>query len=452
MGQLGRIERDAETLFGRADPELVRFEPGTEGNRLLSVVCSHVNVPPGKFAQSRRLSRMRGAKLFLNVRGNDWYQRGVGGEFASIDALIGAVGRLSEGFQHTHFIGHSMGAYLVLALAHSFDRAGQFLATSPEPVLGLPATRSRENKVTPMPGWSDLFERFGRVAPKTPGVTLFGGYDAIDALFLAGLDEAKGFYGQIAAVPHHHGVTEFLTARRHYHPLLRAPKRGLELLRQKGFAVDPAEIGSPAQFARFYEAYRQLRQVRIWRDTSLIDEDPDWANPGWQALRAEGLRRAGVLDRALEAAIRADQACPGMPGYIRERARALIALGDQVGAEALAREMAELGHTRLEPIQDELVASGLIAKSGKPLALTSIRALERARKRASAEGKLTELARRLLPHLAKLEEPRLTDAAFRVVVDSGLRRSALAAVRDMKTPGAAGLARRIQSLLPEVPE
>ncbi|MEM9043542.1 MAG: hypothetical protein AAGC81_02525 [Pseudomonadota bacterium] len=451
MGQLGRIERDLETLFGRTDPALVHFDPGVEGNRLLWVVCSHVNVPPGKFAQSRIFRRMRGAKLFLNARGNDWYQAGVGGDLASIEALVSAVGRMSEGFRRTNFVGHSMGAYLVLALAHSFDRGGHFLATSPEPVLGRTATRSRVNRVKARAGWEDLIQRFGVGRPRTPGLTLFGGHDAIDALFLAERSAHEVFYGELAVVPHHHGVTEFLRSRRIYRPFLLSPARGLARLRERGFAVDPDGLGQADQFARFHATYDLARRGRIRRAVSLVEEDRAWNNPGWQALSAQVLRRAGAPERALEAAVLADRACPGVPDYVRERARALVALGDRRGATDLADEIADLRHAKFAPIRAELVESGLLHEPPLPPdALTSERDLERARRDALRSGALPGLAAEILPHLPALcDRPPLAREAFRLIVDAGLRRSALVAAARLPDPLGCELARQIAELMPD---
>ncbi|MEM8791399.1 MAG: hypothetical protein AAGE80_07265 [Pseudomonadota bacterium] len=449
MGHPGRISRDVETLFGRADPDFVRFDPGEDGNRVLWVVASHVNVPKGKFAQTRIFSRIRGAKLLLNCAENSWYQVGVGGDFTSIATLVAAVGRLSEGFQRAHFIGHSMGAYLALALAHSFDRGGHFLATSPEAVLGGPATRSQDNGVVPTGDWGDLIARFGAAAPKTPGVTLFGAHDPVDALFLSGLDQAGAFYGEVAVAPHHHGVTEYLTGQRHYRPFLLSPCKGLKQAREKGWVLDCHMAGRTAQFGLFNKAYRLLRAG----DSAALDAvqaDADWANPGWQALRAEVLRKAGHPEQALVAACSADRAAPGRPSYLRERARALVALGDAGGAVAMARDLRERTHPKFRRVLVELEASGLLgAAPDLPDWLSSRVALAAVRDAAARRGGLPDLAREVLVHLARLEDrPDLLDAAFQVVLDAGLRRSALACAERLSAPGAAGLEQRIRALMP----
>ncbi|MEM8842673.1 MAG: hypothetical protein AAGD47_12940, partial [Pseudomonadota bacterium] len=278
-------------IFDTANPDFVRFEPDPAGNKLLWVVASHVNVPAGKFAQSHVFAHVPGAKLFLNCADNAWYQNGLGGQIRGVRELVTAIGQFSEGFETTHFVGHSMGAYLALICAHEFDRGGHLVATSPEPVLCRRASRSRDNHVAPRFGWRDLIRRYRRQPLRCAGVTVFGAHDPVDAGFLAQAAAHPGFYGTLASVPHHHGVTEYLTGRRRYLQLLTAPGEEIDRLTDRGLATVPPGPETAARFARFNRTYIRMREGSWDAAARLASADTGWENAGWQALSATIFRQ-----------------------------------------------------------------------------------------------------------------------------------------------------------------
>ncbi len=448
-------------IFDTANPDFIRFEPDPAGNRLLWVVASHVNVPAGKFAQSHIFARMPGAKLFLNCAENAWYQNGPGGGMRGLRELVTAIGRFSEGFETTHFVGHSMGAYLALICAHEFDRGGHFIATSPEPVLCRRASRSRDNHVVPRFGWRDLIRRYRRHPPRSPGVTIFGAYDPVDAGFLAEATAHPGFYGTLAAVPHHHGVTEYLTGRRRYLQLLTAPGDEISRLIGRGLAAAAPTPETAARFARFNQAYIKMRDGSWAAAGKLAAADTGWENAGWQALSASIFRHRHDHQNAVTAGKRAFGIAPGEAIFAREYALALIAAGR--GGE-LRRLHQRLGKRKTMPpaltrVMTEIERSGLLeARTARNRSITaakrpdwavSLAAFEKARaahQRARTDLALARAVAAAFPRASA--DPDLSHAMIETLVAAGLRQSAVTLLEGAQFAGARGLAQRVRLLLP----
>ncbi|MBY8974402.1 hypothetical protein KHP62_01200 [Rhodobacteraceae bacterium NNCM2] len=404
--------------------------------------------------------QLPGAKLFLNCAGNAWYQNGIGGDIRSLRELVTAIGRFSEGFEQTHFIGHSMGAYLALICAHEFDRGGHFVATSPEAVLCRRASRSRDNHVAPRFGWRDLTRRYARRPLRTPGVTLFGAYDPVDALFLAEAGKSEAFYGEVATVPHHHGVTEYLTRNRRYQQLLESPPAEVARMTQNALSGPASAYGTVEQFRRFHTAYAKLRAGDVSRAAHLVRADAEWQNAGWQALAASIHRRMANHDEAVAAGRRAFAAAPAEALYARELALSLIAAQRPGELRKLHKRLAgrKAPGPGAQRVLAEIERSGLLEiRRGKAAAqkpplpdwLTDLAAFERERAARRRDRRHIAFARELAAAFPMLEPPpALAHAIIETLVAAGLRQTAVTLLEGREFPGARGLGQRLRLLLP----
>lgn len=314
----------AIAAFARRNREFLRFDGAADAARLW-VVFSHVDVPAGKFAQSHVLEPLEGAKLFVNCDGNSWYRKGIRGVARSLGGLIDEIVTVTADAPSVRFVGHSMGAYLSL-LAGNLVAGSDFLSTSPEPTLALPGSRSDRNGVSgegweaSVAGWRTRFHG----SPN--GAVLFGAFDPVDCYFLA--DEATHEnLGQVVEVPHHHGVTEFLTSNRVYRDLLEDPSAGLASLSARGFVSAPFTHGSADQYRHFYQTFDRFRQGEDrFGLRAMVLAHGDWTNPGWQHLRAKVWHRLGQRVLALEAAEAAWTAKPDLMEYLETYARSCAQL------------------------------------------------------------------------------------------------------------------------------
>lgn len=267
---------------------------------LLWIIASHIDVPRGKFAQSHIFEHLHGNKLFLNVAENSWYQQGISADCDSIEALVHELVGFGKQFRRVRAVGHSMGAYLALALQHT-GHVEAAIVSSPEPRLLIPHSRSHINAVQPQAGWQNLTKRFSGKSNCAAGLTLFGAYDPIDAYYLAHLEDDMDLYRRVLAVPHHHGVTEYLTGNRVYLQVLKDVREGADLLVEKKLAGLPREFGTRGHFITFYELYVALAEnsddARILR---LVKRRAKWSNAGWRTLTAKAFMKLGQPDKAAE--------------------------------------------------------------------------------------------------------------------------------------------------------
>ena len=296
--RLGEIERSVQ-----ACGELGHFEKDLGSNRII-VVFSHVDIPKGKFAQSRAVRDIPGSKLFLNCLDNQWYTNGIHEFSSDIPSTVSQVLKLIEGYEAV-FVGHSMGAYLSL-ICGNIHKQSKFVSTSPELFLGLEGSRSVRNNVPEKPKWWNLDELRSRFHNKPDGVTLFGAYDPIDCYFLSEPERLEGL-GRVYEVPHHHGVTEYMTSYKMYDRFLSdvfAGKRDEGALLAREHFAPIGTHGTPEKYSHFYETFCVFMNAR--NDTSTLKEKAsvfaDWTNPGWQELRAKIFYTAGDFANALAAA------------------------------------------------------------------------------------------------------------------------------------------------------
>jgi pimeloyl-ACP methyl ester carboxylesterase len=117
------------------------LEPGTRPT--LDLIFSHTYIPAGKFSLKRDGKASPNWRLYLNCAGNDYYQRGIPGVAASIDALAAWLARIIAGLDLSFIrtIGTSMGGSAALLFGHLLD-ADRITAIGPEIALGQANDRS----------------------------------------------------------------------------------------------------------------------------------------------------------------------------------------------------------------------------------------------------------------------------------------------------------------------
>lgn len=309
--------------------DLARLDLDPQSNRLW-IVFSHVDIPVGKFAQSRALARLSGSKLFLNCLDNSWYCKGINDFSASMATTIIKLLEIAEDFD-TIFLGHSMGAYAAL-LCGSYSDKTRFISTSPELELGLEFSRSWRNNAGFKPTLDRLNPHKDAMTEPAKGIVLFGIYDPIDAYFMANLGEL-GTTNAVYEVPHHHGVTEYFTSHSSYLHVLnsQAGQPGnLDLLKNKGHIADPFTFGTPEEYAHFYEVYRQFNRASNGQSLRAgVSLHSDWENPGWQELRAKVWMSLEEPIFALDAAYRAYRFQPDLMQFIATYATACLKLDER---------------------------------------------------------------------------------------------------------------------------
>ena len=292
---------------------------------------SHVDIPEGKFAQSRAVRDIPGSKLFLNCLDNKWYTNGIHDFSTDIPSTISNVVKLIEGYEAV-FIGHSMGAYMSLICGNMMERS-KFVSTSPELMLGLDCSRTARNNVPKKPKWWNVEELKPKFHEAPDGVTLFGAYDPIDCYFLSEPERLNGI-GRVFEVPHHHGVTEYMTSYKIYEQFLNGVfdgKRDESAFTDREHFASVGTYGSPEQYRHFYDTFCVFMNDRS--DSVTLREKAskfaDWTNPGWQELRAKIHYASGDFANALTAANSAYRFQPDLMQFIETYGNVCLRMKDR---------------------------------------------------------------------------------------------------------------------------
>lgn len=324
--QLEQIKKE----IARAD-KLGRFvEDEDPDDPRIWIVFSHVDIPAGKFAQSNAVSDLPGHKLFLNCLDNSWYSRGVSKFSKDIPSTVSNLLALTEGLDAA-YIGHSMGAYLSLICGNLHSNC-RFLSTSPELSLGIRASRSFRNSVSGDVNWGLVEESGIENQNPSTGIILFGAYDPIDAYFLSDPDRIERL-GTAYEVPHHHGVTEYLSANGVYTDLLGQlgdSQSFVDRLRASEFLYRINTLGSPDRYRHFYEVFVRFTEARdAYSLRAAVSAYSDWQNPGWQELRSKIFTQLCDPYLSLEAAYAAYRHQPDLMQFVETYATACANLGER---------------------------------------------------------------------------------------------------------------------------
>ncbi|MFC6199707.1 hypothetical protein [Ponticaulis profundi] len=273
-------------------PELIKLEEDQQSKDLW-VIFSHVDVPVGKFAQTRVFERLDGNKLFLNCRHNAWYTNGIDGFSSDIGDTIYRLKELVQPY-NTCFVGHSMGAYLSLLCGNIIPNT-RFIATSPELHLHLPGSRADRNGVNIDSKWASVATLSEEFHNHPNGQIYMGTYDPIDAYFTSRKEMISNM-GDVYEVPHHHGVTEYFTSAGIYLDILIGKKEVLNSLLARRFLLPPNALGPIDAYEHFYKTFLLLSEDISREDVlNSISSFEDWLHPGWQEVRAKLYRK--ISDR-----------------------------------------------------------------------------------------------------------------------------------------------------------
>lgn len=298
----------------------------------LFVVFSHVDVPSGSFAQSRVMRALGADALFVNPLRNDWYGGPVAGLSNSLADMATRFEQLSQAIgRPLCFVGHSMGAYAALVVAAHID-GSSYLATSPEPVIGMPGSRSRKHGLR---RWHALTRSMRNpYIEKAKGAVLWGWQDPIDAYFLASDDARSGRYGDVFWVDHHHGITEYLNQKKGYLDILTGVREN-QLDQNTSDLINPlATVGDRNLMDAFYQVHVQFEKSR----SANASPDPgtvsaglelrQWQNAGAQHLLSIIMKDCGRLDDAQEMALTSVQLSPYNHEYVANCGRLAIKRDD----------------------------------------------------------------------------------------------------------------------------
>jgi pimeloyl-ACP methyl ester carboxylesterase len=312
---------------GDTSGDFARIVEDPSSDRLWCVF-SHINVPRGKFSQSRVFEKMPGKKIFLNSNDNDWYQKGVEGIADTPARLLAWIGSQIRDYSPNKvtIVGHSMGGYMAARAATRFPNI-RFVVTSPELQLGVPRSRSAHHgvKVGRKSAW---VRNTGDRPLPTNGLVLFGAFDPIDAYFLAQPQTHELFGTAVRECAYHHGVTEYLSANGHYVPLLKNPASAAVPLKVNGILAPAFTWGDAEQYAAFYHTYCLFKSGASATDRALRTY-AGWTNPGWQSLRHHIFERAGEHGLARDAAELAFEVAPDVPEYAENLVRACVQSKDK---------------------------------------------------------------------------------------------------------------------------
>lgn len=273
-------------------------------NHILWIICSHVNIPEGKFAQSNIFKDISGNKLFLNCPNNSWYQQGLDDNINSLDKLLDILIAFSTKFTYVRIVGHSMGAYLAQVLNIVLNNVEYSIITSPETELMIPASRSQINKVNVQEGWGNVI-KLSETRPLPPSITLFGAFDFIDAYYISRLEKHSTAYRNVLIAPFHHGITEYLNMLGYYKKLLNNPFEQIQELINERILYYPYELGTDLAFVDFYNLGCIMKKSNLSKDDHIVVKQIEerrsrWNNDGIKLLFANYYRKMNNITHSIE--------------------------------------------------------------------------------------------------------------------------------------------------------
>lgn len=326
----------------------------------LFVVFSHVDVPQGSFAQSKVMRALGADALFINPLKNDWYAGPIAGLSDTLEGLASALNQLSQSSgRQLCFVGHSMGAYAALTMASNIDGC-TYLATSPEPVVGMRGSRSWKNGLRRWHAFTKSLR--DPHIERAKGAVIWGWQDPMDAYFLASNKSFSGRYGDIFWVDHHHGITEYLNHEKAYLEILRDASGG-RLSKQTSKLVNPhstlTDRNLMQSFYRLHVRFENCRRANMRPDPKTISSAialEQWQNAGAQHLLSIIFKDSGDLEKAQELALKAAHLSPSNHEYIANCGRLAMKRNDSATLIALLKGIAakNISHKAYERFMAEV--------------------------------------------------------------------------------------------------
>ncbi len=233
---------------------------------------------------------------------------GVPGFLDSLDALFCWL-RDAPGDVPLRLIGEGAGGSLAL-LGGLIRPDATFLAINP--VL-TPPWEEAEGAPPRHPFWGNVPAIAAAYPARQQGITILSAWEPEAAAVLGDEDAQLPGYGTIVALPGRGSGVAHLRRVGALAALLERGADGLRSLQESKLLDVPAAYGSVKQFRAFHEAHLALSfggKEALRAAIREVDREAEWANPGWQHMRAMLLRREKRMEEALAAARQAVGAAP----------------------------------------------------------------------------------------------------------------------------------------------
>ncbi len=274
----------------------------------LDVAFSYTHIPAGQFTFAGPAERSPNTVLHLNVRDNDYYQRGIPGVTRSVEetaAWLAAV-RRAAGASRTRMIGASMGAYAALLFGDLID-ADAIYAFSPVLKPGHLALGQRTR-------FRDISSRLPALASRA--IATFGAFELGEYQFALPCLEA----GMTMADLHFFA---------NFHP-------GLLSIRLPALFASPKVLAADAILVHPHRSGLDAQDVGLL--AGLMDVIARRDHAGAASVLGPLSRRdaanAGLLYR-----LGVHQALAGWPAAARVSLRGACALLDEIGREVLGDDV-----------------------------------------------------------------------------------------------------------------
>jgi hypothetical protein len=223
---------------------------------------------------------------------------GVPGFVESLDGLIGWL-RDRSGELPLRLVGEGAGASLALIGGLLLPRVS-FLAVNPVPSASVGPERALAH-----PFWGEVAALGERYPGHQLGVTAISAWDPVGAAALSREEFLPPAFGTVIELPCRGSGMTYLRRKHALAGLLEQGSDAVVDLRNQGIVGRLSAFGTRRQFRTFHDAHVAMGTkgtAARRRAMQMVEREADWANPGWQHLRASMLRREGLQADALTAA------------------------------------------------------------------------------------------------------------------------------------------------------
>jgi hypothetical protein len=251
------------------------------------------------------------------------FARGVPGFLGSLDEVFCWLRGLSAEMP-LKFVGEGVGASVAL-LAGMLIPNATVLAVNP--VLAAPGSH---------PFWGQV-EALAATLPARQGVvTVLSCWEPISAGVLGHDKPLPPAFGAVVEMPCRGSGMAHLRRKGGLETLLDRGVDALRALVTNGVVSAPHAHGKPHQYRAFADAHLLSARGASGRKRAMtmVEDEADWSNPGWQHLRAQLLRREKMMAEALVATRAAANAAPDVQEFCVAYAK--LVHEEHAGAEAAA--------------------------------------------------------------------------------------------------------------------